>query len=73
MYVLHAFSCFCRELYSSNDAANIPWNVPKRKSKMSVLIGDDLQEDSSGDEYVPGEEEVSVIHCITLFLNSIWF
>ncbi|XP_050305463.1 GON-4-like protein [Anthonomus grandis grandis] len=47
-----------KELYSSNSSpVNIPWVPVPPPSETHVLIGEDLKEDDSGDEYVPGEDE----------------
>lgn len=52
-----------RELLATQPITTLSWvapSVPQKKhsSKVSVLVSDELQDDSSGDEYVPAEEEV---------------
>lgn len=60
---------FFRELCSSLDTLpSVSWTSPKPISEVQALFTEDLQEDSSGDEYVPGigdeegekEDEVSI-------------
>lgn len=56
---------FIRELLSTQPVASLPWvasTVTQKKvsSKVSVLVSEELQDDSSGDEYVPAEEEVII-------------
>ncbi|KAK9701168.1 hypothetical protein QE152_g30795 [Popillia japonica] len=47
-----------KELFPSQAVASIPWILPpKPSSEVQVLISEELQEDSSGDEYIPGDEE----------------
>uniref|UniRef100_A0A1Y1MDI7 Myb-like domain-containing protein n=1 Tax=Photinus pyralis TaxID=7054 RepID=A0A1Y1MDI7_PHOPY len=46
-----------KELFPSPTITALPWLSPKRPSEVQKLITDDLAEDSSGDEYVPMEEE----------------
>ncbi|KAI4468523.1 yy1 associated protein-related [Holotrichia oblita] len=49
-----------KELFPSQAVASIPWILPpKPSSEVQVLISEELQEDSSGDEYIPGDEEWS--------------
>ncbi|KRT81067.1 hypothetical protein AMK59_6079 [Oryctes borbonicus] len=48
-----------KELFPSQAVASIPWiTQTKPSSEVQVLISEELQEDSSGDEYIPGDEEV---------------
>lgn len=52
-----------RELYSSQPQAALPWVAQpvvqnKISSKVSMLVGEELPEDTSDDEYVPVEEEL---------------
>ncbi|XP_060537250.1 uncharacterized protein LOC132708723 isoform X2 [Cylas formicarius] len=60
------FDCFyepkltrakAKQLLCSTTAAPVPWVPQPAPSETHVLVADDLQDDSSGDEYIPGEEE----------------
>uniref|UniRef100_V5GD07 GON-4-like protein n=1 Tax=Anoplophora glabripennis TaxID=217634 RepID=V5GD07_ANOGL len=46
-----------KELLSSVAIAPMPWTTSKPTSEVQALFTEELQEDSSGDEYIPGEEE----------------
>ncbi|KAL1513123.1 hypothetical protein ABEB36_002583 [Hypothenemus hampei] len=50
-----------KELLSSNaipvPPVILPWVPESPRSETRVLIGDDLKEEDSGDEYVPGDED----------------
>lgn len=68
-------ACIChspRQLYSSPTVA-LPWVAPpvppkKVSSKVSVLVNEELPDDSSDDEYVPAEEEVFLQSLLTELL-----
>ncbi|KAK9873829.1 hypothetical protein WA026_002187 [Henosepilachna vigintioctopunctata] len=47
-----------KELLSNTGSViSLPWQTRTATSEVQALLTQDLQEDSSGDEYVPGEEE----------------